>query len=116
MGTMTGANKDGSAKQWHMLYLYGHRAGGMLPFIINWDTSEHPCARLPVVGRLLKFTVRAPLGTDVHKLYSSIDVKNVTVEEGDGRLSFQFSSPKGTILFSGTDPIGYKFPGFDEDE
>lgn len=115
--TMTGANPDGSPKQWHFLFLYGHRCGGFLPFFVNWDSAEHPCARLPVVGRLLKFSVRAPLGTDVHKLFSNIDVKNVNVEDGEGRLSFQFSTKdKGTVLFSTKDPLGFKFPGFDEDD
>lgn len=32
------------------------------------------------------------------------------------KLSFQFSSPEGTIKFATTKAVGYKFPGFDDEE
>ena len=32
------------------------------------------------------------------------------------KMSFQFSSPEGTIKFATSKAVGYKFPGFDDEE
>ncbi|KAL3932188.1 MAG: hypothetical protein SGARI_004029 [Bacillariaceae sp.] len=61
---------------------------------------------------LKNLTVRAPAGHKVHDLLSS--VKGLDVEEGEPMLEFSFGSPEGTITFSADNPVGVKFPGFEE--
>ncbi|KAL3930837.1 MAG: hypothetical protein SGARI_004365 [Bacillariaceae sp.] len=90
--SMFGASPDGTPKKWEMLYLYGHRIGGSLKAL----------------------TVRAPAGHKVHDLLSS--VKGLEIEEGEPMLEFSFGSPEGTITFSADNPVGVKFPGFEEGE
>jgi hypothetical protein len=114
--TMFGGQKDGTPKKWEMLFLYGHKMGGVCPYFINWANSDHPCATLPVVGKLKKFTIRAPEEDPVHKLFDHVDVKGFNIEVGKSKLSFQFSSPEGTIKFATSKAVGFKFPGFDDDE
>jgi Glyoxalase-like domain len=114
--TMFGGHKDGTPMKWEMLYLYGHDMGGICPFFINWSNSDHPCVKLPVVGKLKKFTIRAPEDDPVHKLLEHIDIKGFNVETGKPKLSFQFSSPEGTIKFATSKAVGFKFPGFDDEE
>lgn len=110
--SMFGASPDGTPKKWEMLYLYGHRIGGCVPFYIDWGQCDHPSASIPEVGALKNFTVRAPAGHKVHDLLSS--VKGIEVEEGEPMLEFSFGSPEGTITFSADNPVGVKFPGFEE--
>jgi Glyoxalase-like domain len=114
--TMFGGHKDGTPMKWEMLYLYGHSLGGICPFFINWSNTDHPCAKLPVVGKLKKFTIRAPENDPVHKLLEHVTIKGFNVEVGKSKLSFQFSSPEGTIKFATSKAVGFKFPGFDDEE
>lgn len=112
--SMFGASPDGTPKKWEMLYMYGHRIGGCVPFYIDWGQCDHPSASIPEVGALKSLIVRAPAGHKVHDLLSK--VSGITVEEGDPLLEFSFGSPEGTITFSADDPKGVKFPGFEEGE
>jgi chemotaxis protein histidine kinase CheA len=111
--TMFGAKKDGTPKKWEMLYLYGHKLGGICPFFINWANSDHPCTTLPVVGNLKKFTIRAPADDPVHKLFDHISVEGIKIEEGSAKMSIQFKSPEGTIKYESKKAVGFKFPGFE---
>jgi Glyoxalase-like domain len=114
--TMFGAKSDGTPRKWEMLYLYGHGIGGTCPFFINWANSDHPCATLPVVGKLKKLTIRAPEDDPVHKLLEHVGVKDINVEIGDKpKLAVSFSSPEGTVKFSSHKAVGFKFPGFEAD-
>jgi hypothetical protein len=112
--SMFGASPDGTPKKWEMLYMYGHRIGGCVPFYIDWGHCDHPSATIPEVGALKTMVVRAPAGHKVHDLLSS--VSGITVNEGEPLLEFSFGSPEGTITFSADDPKGVKFPGFEEGE
>lgn len=114
--SMFGAKKDGTPKKWEMLFLYKHKMGGIAPYIINWDNSEHPCATLPIVGKLKKFTVRFPEGDPAHKLLKHLNPEGVNVETGKPKMSFQFSSPEGTVKFATSKAVGYKFPGFEDSD
>jgi hypothetical protein len=114
--TMFGAKSDGTPRKWEMLYLYGHQIGGSCPFFINWSNSDHPCATLPVVGKLKKVVIRAPADDPVHKLIAHVGVQGLTVETGDKpKLAVSFSSPEGTVKFSTHRAVGFKFPGFEAD-
>lgn len=110
--SMFGASQDGTPKKWEMLYLHGHKIGGCVPFYIDWGECDHPSATIPEVGSLKTLIVRAPAGHKVHDLLSS--VSGIHVEEGDPMIEFAFGSPEGTITFSADNPVGVKFPGFEE--
>jgi chemotaxis protein histidine kinase CheA len=114
--SMFGAKADGTPRKWEVLHLYGHKMGGICPFFINWANSDHPCATLPVVGKLKKFTVRAPEGDPVHELLEHVGAEDINIEVGKPKFSFQFSSPEGTVKFSSSKAVGFKFPGFEDEE
>ena len=95
-----------------MLYLYGHKIGGCVPFYIDWGQCDHPSASIPEVGSLKSLIIRAPAGHKVHDLLSAVN--GIEVEEGEPMLEFAFGSPEGTITFSADNPVGVKFPGFEE--
>jgi len=114
--TMFGSKADGTPRKWEMLYLYGHKMGGVCPFFINWNNSDHPCATLPIVGKLKKVTIRAPEDDPVHQLLDHFGkVEGLQIEEGKKKFSFSFKSPEGTVKFSSDKPVGFKFPGFEAD-
>ena len=114
--SMFSAKKDGTPRKWELLYLYKHKLGGICPFFINWANSDHPCATLPIVGKLKKITIRAPDDDPVHKLFKHVQVQNINIEMGKPNLSFQFSSPEGTVKFATAKAVGFKFPGFEDAE
>jgi Glyoxalase-like domain len=114
--TMFGGKKDGTPRKWEMLHLYGHSLGGICPYFVHWDNTDHPCATLPVVGKLKKFSIRAPSDDPIHELLAHVGVRDINVEVGTPKMSFQFSSPEGTIKFATSKAVGFKFPGFDDEE
>jgi hypothetical protein len=114
--TMFGGKKDGTQRKWEMLHLYGHSIGGICPYFVHWDNTDHPCATLPVVGKLKKITIRAPSDDPIHQLLAHVGVRDIHLEVGTPKMSFQFSSPEGTIKFATSKAVGYKFPGFDDEE
>ncbi|EEC50295.1 predicted protein [Phaeodactylum tricornutum CCAP 1055/1] len=113
--TMFGAKPDGTPRKWEMLYLYGHKIGGICPFFINWANSDHPCATLPVVGKLKKVYVRAPENDPMHQLLAHVGVKGLEIEVGKPKFSCKFASPEGSVKFSSDKCVGFKFPGFEAD-
>lgn len=112
--SMFGAGPNGTPKKWEMLYLYGHKIGGCVPFYIDWGQCDHPSASIPEVGSLKSLIVRAPAGHKVHDLLSA--VSGIEVEEGEPMLEFAFGSPEGTITFSADNPTGVRFPGFEDED
>jgi Glyoxalase-like domain len=103
-------------KKFERLHLYGHALGGICPFFVHWGNTRHPTQSLETVGVLKKFSIRAPANDPLHQLMTHVEAKGVTVVEGSPKLSFQFNSPEGTVKFASSKPVGFKFPGFDEDD
>jgi hypothetical protein len=106
---MGGTTADGTPKPYNLCFMHGHKLGGIVPYYIVWGECEHPTARIPEVGNLKSFTVRAPGGHKIHALLKDVDY--VSTEIGEPSLEFSFGSPEGTITFSGDNPLGLKFPG-----
>jgi hypothetical protein len=102
---------DGAPTKWELLFMHGHFHGGTVPYFVDWGECEHPIGSIAQVGSLKGLKVSCPAGSTVHELLKGI--KDVTVVDGELGLEFSFSSPEGTITFSGDNPPGLKFPGMD---
>jgi len=113
--SMFGAKEDGTPRKWEMLYLYGHRMGGITPFYINWANSDHPCETMPIVGDLIGVKVTAPESDPVHKLVAHTESGGFSLEEGDAHFEVKFDSPEGEITFSADKMVGFRFPGFEDE-
>jgi hypothetical protein len=113
--SMFGAKEDGTPRKWEMLYLYGHRMGGIAPFFINWANSDHPCETMPIVGDLIHVKISAPDDDPVHKLIGHTESGGFELEEGPANFEIKFDSPEGEIEFSATKMVGFRFPGFEDE-
>jgi hypothetical protein len=111
--SMFGAKADGTPKKWEMLYLYGHKMGGMTPFFINWTQADHPCEILPVLGKLNSVKLTIPDGDMLKKLYDEVSPKVIEVSTGSPHFEFSFSCPDGTVKFEADKMVGFRFPGFE---
>jgi len=112
--SMFGAKQDGTPRKWEMLHLYGHKSGGMCPFIINWATTDHPCESIPIVGDLKYCKVSAPDDDLLHKLYDKLEPDGVSLSTGPLHFEFAFDSPEGEVKFESSNMIGFRFPGFED--
>lgn len=113
--SMFGAKEDGTPRKWEMLYLYGHKMGGICPFYINWANSDHPCETMPIVGDLIHVKVSAPEDDPVHKLIDHTGSEGFTLVEGSPAFEVRFDSPEGEVSFGATKMTGFRFPGFEEE-
>lgn len=54
------ARPDGSVLRWTMTDPWADRAGGVVPFFIDWGESPHPAESLPAACRFLDLRVEHP--------------------------------------------------------
>jgi len=113
--SMFGAKEDGTPRKWEMLYLYGHKMGGIAPFFINWANSDHPCETMPIVGDLIHVKVTAPSDDPVHKMIAHTESSGFELDEGPANFELKFDSPEGEIEFTATKMVGFRFPGFEDE-
>jgi len=113
--SMFGAKEDGTPRKWEMLYLYGHRLGGLTPFFTNWSNSDHPCETMPIVGDLIHVRIQAPGDDPVHKLIDHSGSLGFSLTAGEQAFEVKFDSPEGEVSFGSKKMVGFRFPGFEDD-
>jgi len=87
---------DGSVLTWQLTDPFADRAGGILPFFIDW---AHPAASLPSAGELVALTLRHPDARTGAVLETLGIPMSVTASE-TARISATIRTPHGTITLS----------------
>ena len=105
--TMYGRS-GGAVWKWDEIFMTQHSEEGMVPFFIEWGSSEHACCKLPVLGDLVGVTVTAPSSSPVHKALAGVN--GIAVEEGANNLKFEFATETGNHVFECSTPGGIAFP------
>lgn len=74
------------------------RAGGFLPFIIDWGDTPTPARSQPSMGTLDQVLVRHP-DAAIRAVIAGLDV-GIVVEEGEALLQASIGSPNGTVVLA----------------
>lgn len=97
--SMSRVKPDGEEISWSLTRGdVASRAGGFLPFIIDWGSTTTPARSQPTMGSLDQLLIRHPDPT-VRAVIEGLDL-GVTVEEGEARLQATITSVKGTVILS----------------
>lgn len=75
---------DGTVLTWSLTDPRAFRAGGVLPFLIDWGDSPHPAASLEHSLSLVSLRAEHPEPETVRKQLASLDV-DLSVERGSAR-------------------------------
>ncbi len=88
---------DGSELRWEVTDPRAERAGGVIPFFIDWADSPHPSSRLREGCSLVRLKVEHPDAPDVERRLSAVGVE-VPIEVGpEPRLSATLETPMGVV-------------------
>eukprot|EP00797_Seminavis_robusta_P002221 Sro1135_g245080.2 (223) ;mRNA; r:25747-26415 len=113
--SMYGTNmRTGAPRKWEMTYLYGHKNGGICPFFINWEGSDHPCETMPIIGDLVSVKISVPKDDSIHQLINHTESEGFSLMEGPSAFQIKFNSPEGEVSFGATKMTGFRFPGFEQ--
>ena len=98
---------DGSTLRWRLSDPMALPAGGVIPFVIDWDTTPHPSTTLPDQCVLLELLVSHP---DADRLQPILDSFRPVLSEPDGgilivaapepRLQARLRTPMGEVELS----------------
>ena len=81
--SMSRSRPDGSTLSWTMTSPLGDRAGGVLPFYIDWGTSPHPASSLPSSLSLSSLTAVHPQADRIRAILDALGEEAVGVERGE---------------------------------
>lgn len=114
-----GNTRGGEPRKWDVVFLYGHDLAGLCPFFIHWRQPVfHPCTYLTVNGSTWgNLAITAPAGDGLHGLMKKVgNVQGLTLQTGGPSMTFSFTCPEGPVSFAASSAVGFKFPGFEDDE
>jgi hypothetical protein len=80
--SMSRARSDGSIVAWNMTSPFAERAGGVLPFYIDWGSAAHPASGLPAVLSLESLTAIHPDAERIRSILDALGERAVRIEEG----------------------------------
>lgn len=91
---------DGSLLSWTFSDPWARRAGGVVPFFIDWGSSPHPSEDLPAVCALHALRVEHPEPRRVEAWLAALGL-DTPVSEGDApRVVASLETPNGIVELS----------------
>lgn len=97
---MSRTRPDGVRLSWQVVYLEDDRWGDLLPFMIDWQASEHPSATTPRGCRLADFAAIHPDAGALGGIYAALGVP-VPVHGGPQAGFFaRIETPKGHLVLT----------------
>jgi hypothetical protein len=80
--SMSRARPDDSVVSWTMTSPFADRAGGVLPFYIDWGQAAHPASALPSALSLVSLTAVHPDADRIRAILDALGEHDVRVEAG----------------------------------
>jgi len=88
---------DGSRLTWTVTDPWADRAGGVVPFFIDWGATEHPATRLPQLCSFTGLRIEHPQVDAVLAWFGALGL-DVPVLEGDTpRVIATIQTPRGEV-------------------
>jgi hypothetical protein len=95
--TRSRTRPDGSVLSWTMTDLRTPRAGGVVPYFIDWGTTAHPAAAAPAGCSLVSLRAAHPKADQVRRVLEELGL-DLPVESGpEPALIAAIATPRGEI-------------------
>ncbi len=91
------ARPDGSVIEWSMTDPWADRAGGVIPFFIDWGSSPHPADDLPAVCRFVGIRLEHPEVANVERWLSVLGLDAAVVEGSEPKVTVTLETPRGPV-------------------
>lgn len=91
---------DGITLKWRVVYIEDDEWKDTVPFIIDWQASEHPSLTTPKGCTLNEFAAVSPMAPRLKEIYSALEIP-VAVQSGEvAGFRASISTPNGPVVLS----------------
>lgn len=97
---MSRMRADGVKIQWRSIYIADPVWGDMVPFLIDWMGSQHPCETTPTGCSLLEFCALHPKADELRDIYAALGLSvPIKLSTAPGFL-LRLNTPKGEVVLT----------------
>ena len=96
--SMSRRRSDGVLLQWRVLSVEHEEWGDSIPFLIDWQDSEHPSATAPAGCTLREFRVLHPKAEALSAIYRSLAIPVPVARAPVPGFFARLDTPKGEVL------------------
>lgn len=89
---------DGRLLSWTLTDPRAPRAGGVVPFLIDWGGSAHPAGSAPPAGRLLGLSAQHPEPGEARRALAALGLELPVRRGPTPRLAARIASPRGVVV------------------
>jgi hypothetical protein len=98
--TMNRALPDGSVLKWKLTMRASLPGDGIVPFLIEWDTHEHPSRTAPGGCSLIDLEAEHPHPEAIQPMLDALGAELQVSEGGRPALLATIECPRGTVVLS----------------
>lgn len=96
--SMERTRPDGSTLRWKILMFFGHDAGPLVPFFIEWGHAHHPTQDLDEGCRLERLELRHPDPDKVQTALAVLGLDSTVLLADHPGLAAHLATPQGTVV------------------
>ncbi|MDX1666202.1 MAG: VOC family protein [Saprospiraceae bacterium] len=89
---------DGATLRWKLTASAELRAGGLIPFFIDWEGSSHPAGSAPAAGSLLSVRAHHPHPQALSKVLSALGIEILVKKAERPFLTAVIQKPDGSEI------------------
>lgn len=93
---------QGDELSWELLFLTQHKHGGLVPFAIDWQDTQHPSTTSTVGGSLEQFEIRSADAEPLDALLGGLGIGQTAQTSDETALVAQFRTPAGLVELQST--------------
>ena len=97
---MTRTRNDGVVLSWRCVYLGNREFHNVVPFVIDWEQSEHPSNTTPTGCSIKEFCALHPDPDRLKRIYDSLAIAVPVRRAPVPGLYGVLSTPKGDVVFT----------------
>jgi hypothetical protein len=91
---------DGSMLRWRMTDPWADRAGGVIPFFIDWGATPHPASTLPAASRFVELRIEHPDAGQIEDWLWFLGVDTPVTQAEAPRIIATLETPNGLVELS----------------
>jgi hypothetical protein len=91
---------DGSTLRWAMTDPWKERAGGVIPFFIDWGATPHPASQLPSACRFVELRLEHPEAERIEDWLWFLGLDTPVTEGPEPRVIATLETPDGLVTLA----------------
>jgi len=97
---MSRIRQDGVKIQWQSIYIDDPVWGDMIPFLIDWMDSPHPCEVTPKGLTMIEFAALHPCADELRAIYEALGVRVPVRRALSPGFLLRLDTPNGEVLLT----------------